>query len=234
MGDAKSNTDKTSSKLTGVKQVIKFFCLFLLVYVLLMVPWPGFGAGYSKFYRAAGTFLFGSFGRKGVVCFYPLSDGEYDVKIVFYNRDQVAPDGKMIPCGHIRHNSRLAGYIYAAFVVALILATPIPLRRRVRALFWGLILIHCFIVFKLAIWILYGFNQEPSPLIVLNKFWQQALLITVNVFVHNLTFGFIVSFIIWILVSFRREDWGGFFIQKKDLSKIESEKTTGKLKGVEA
>jgi hypothetical protein len=83
-----------------------------------------------------------------------------------------------------------------------------------RALFWGMILIHVFLVSKLAIWVLYGFNHEQISLFVLSPFWKQILSLTVNVFLQNLTFRLIVSFFIWILVTFRRKDWPGILMQK--------------------
>ena len=218
MGDAKSNTGTTGFKLIQKKQVIRFFCVFIVIYGLLMVPWPGLGAAYSKLYRAGAAFLFESFGSKGTVRFEKLIADEYDTKIVFYSRDQVGSDGKIVPVGFIHHNSRRDGYVYVAFLTALTLATPIPWRRKGWALFWGMILIHSFIVCKLAIWILYGFNKEPLSLVLLSPFWKQVLLLTIDVFVRNLTFGFIVCVFIWILVSFRREDWTRILARKKCLS----------------
>ncbi|PKL51028.1 MAG: hypothetical protein CVV39_00345 [Planctomycetes bacterium HGW-Planctomycetes-1] len=189
--------------------------MFVLIYVLVMIPWPGFGAAYSRFYRAGAAFLFELLGPKGAVRFHLINDGEYDIKIVFYDSGQARPDGKMSPVGFINHNSHREGYIYVAFLTALVLAGPISWRRKGWALLWGMILIHGFIVFKLAIWITYGFNKEPLSLLVLSPFWKRALLLTIYVFVRNLTFGFVVAIFIWILVSFRREDWSKIMMQKE-------------------
>ncbi|MDD5328118.1 MAG: hypothetical protein PHY02_09960 [Phycisphaerae bacterium] len=209
MGNAKSNIDTVHIKPISTKHIIGFFCAFVLIYVPLMVPWPGLAlaAAYSKLYRTGVAFLFESLTPEGVVRFQPLSDVENDIRIIFYNRDQTGPVDKMLPVGHIDHNSRREGYIYAAFLTALILAGPIPWRRKGWALLWGMILIHAFIVLKLAIWITYGLNKEPLSIVVLSPFWNKALLLTIQVFASNLTFGLVVSVFIWVLVSFRREDW---------------------------
>jgi len=214
MGDTKSKSSRTHSKLIDAKGVIRFFCLFLLFYGLLIAPWPGLPAAYTKSYRAAAGFLFKSFGSKGVVRFHQQTDDKSKIKILFYRRDRVYPDGQMIPLGSIGHSSRLGGYIPTAFTFALIMATPISWRRRGRALFWGMILIHVFLVSKLAIWVLYGFNHEQISLLVLSPFWKRVLSLTVNVFLRNLTFRLIVSFFIWILVTFRRKDWPRILMQK--------------------
>lgn len=207
MGDAKSNIDTSRIKLIQTKRIIGFFCVSVLIYVPLMVPWPGLATAYSRLYRTGAAFLFESLAPEGTIRFHPLNDVENDIRIIFYNRDQVGPDGNMPAVGFINHNSRRDGYIYIAFLIALVLASPIPWRRKGWALFWGMILIHGFIALKLAIWAIYGFNKEPLSLIVLSPFWQRALLLTIDVFVRNLTFGFIVCVFIWILVSFCREDW---------------------------
>jgi hypothetical protein len=136
-----------------------------------------------------------------------LHGGEEDIKIAFYGRDQAGSDGKIVPVGFICHNSRRSSYIYIAFLAALVLATLIPWRRKGWALLWGMILIHGFIVFNLAMWILYGFNKEPLCLLVLCPFWKRVLLLTLDVFVRNLTFGLVVCVFIWIFILFRREDW---------------------------
>jgi len=172
-----------------------------------MAPWPGLRSVYLEFYKAGAVLVFKSFESIGVVRLDQPTDVEYDMKIVFYDRDQAGPDGKMVPVGFIHHNSRRTGYIYVAFLTGLILATPIPWRRKGWALFWGMILIHGFIIFNLAVWVLHGFNKESLSLLALNPFWQKALLLTVHMFIRNLTFGFIVCVFIWILVSFRRRDW---------------------------
>lgn len=206
MGDPKLNNGATRFKLTQPKQVIRFLCVFVLVYGLLMSPWPSLGGAYSRIYRAGAAFLFESFGSKGVVRFEELSDEEYDTKIVFYSRDQVGSDGKMVPIGFMRHSARRSAYIYVAFLTALILATPIRWSRKGWALLWGMILVHGFIVFNMAIWIIYGFNKEPLSLFMLSPFWKRVLLLAIGVFVRNLTFGLVVCAFIWILVSFCRVD----------------------------
>jgi len=225
MGDAKSNTDARRIELIKTKHVTGFFCLFVLIYVPLMVPWPGLATAYSRLYRTGAAFLFEPLTPEGVVQFHPLSNAEDDIKIAFYKKVPEGPDGKMTTVGFIRCNSRRSGYMYIAFVTALIIATPIPFRRKGWALLWGMILIHGYIIFRLAIWIIYGFNKEPLSIIVLSPFWQRVLLLTIDVSVRNMTFGFIVCVFIWILVSFRREDWSRILIHA---SKVASHKNTSR------
>jgi len=200
-------------KPVGAGQVLRFFCLFMLVFVLLMAPWPGLRAFYSKVYRAGGAFLFGSSCSNGIVQFCKSNDLEYDVEIYIFNRDEARKTGKVV-----HYSTRYGEYMNIAFMSALILATPISCKRRTKALFWGLILINFFFVFKLAVLVIFHFSTEPVFIFVLTPFWEQVWSIIYRELVVNRTFGFIASVFIWVLVSFRREDWGRILMRGNDLS----------------
>ncbi len=190
----------------GAKQIIKFFCLFVLVYGLLMAPWPGLRTAYSRFYRASAASLFGSFGSKGIVHFRQSGNVEYDTDVLIFNRDRVKDNGGPVVV-QLGINSRYGGYMSTVFLIALVAATPIFWRRKGWAMVWGMILMHSFVSLKILISILYHFANKPLSLFVLNRFWTQVLFITDRWFNLTLTFDFVVSFVIWVLVSFRREDW---------------------------
>ena len=206
MGNTKSSSGAACVKLITPKGVIRFFCLFLLAFGLLMAPWPRLGRAYTKFYSTGAAFLFGSFGSTGIVTFEPLHDSEYDLHVTLYHRAHMDPDGDVVAI-QTRHNSRHAGYMYAAFLAALILATPIPTRRKGWALFWGMILIHGFVASQLALRLFHAFNNRPLSMFVLSTFSKRILSISHQAFAVNVTLGFVVCVFIWILVSFRRRDW---------------------------
>lgn len=219
MGNAKSRFDATCVKLITPKGIIRFCYLFLLAFGLLMAPWPRVGKAYTRFYSTGATFLFGSFGPTGIVCFEPLSDSEYDMHVTLYNRARPVPDGGVARI-QTHHNSRHAGYMYVAFLTALIMATPIPWRRKGWALFWGTILIHVLVASKLALRISHAFSNEPLSMLVLNPFYRRVLSITHQAFAINVTFGFIACVFIWILVSFRQRDWPEIVMQRKRVASV--------------
>jgi hypothetical protein len=214
MGDTKSSSDAGCVKLITPKGIIRFFCLFLLVFGVLMAPWPRLGRAYTRFYSAGAAFLFGSFGSTGVVTFEPLSDSEHELHVTLYNRTHKVPNGDGVAI-RTRHSSRHAGYMYAAFLAALILATPISLRRKTWALFLGIILIHCFIALQLALRIFFAFTNEQLSVFVLSPFSRRILSIANQAFAVNVTFGFVVCVFIWILVCFRRKDWAKIVSEKR-------------------
>jgi hypothetical protein len=171
-----------------------------------MACWPLAGRVYSRFYHAGGNFLFGSFGANGKVRFEETGDPSFDTRISLVNVGRMDANGKLkqlqCPC-----SIRRCGYIHAVFLTALIVATPVPIRRKLWALLWGLILIHCFIAAVLGIWIAFNFCGEPLYLFAMSPFWKGKLNVPFELFILNGTSGFVAAVIIWVLVTFRREDW---------------------------
>jgi hypothetical protein len=185
------------SELISAGKAIKFFCLFVFVYFLLMAVWPVLGPVYSEFYRSAGEFLFGSFGRGNVVRFSKSDNIKYDICITVFNRQNLDENGE-IQGSQFYHSIHYGDYMHIAFLTALIAATPLPLKRRGWALVWALILMHAFIALKLAIIIFSLFN------IALGK--NTELADRNIVLAEHITTGFVIAFFIWVLVSFRSKD----------------------------
>jgi hypothetical protein len=181
------------------KQAIISFFVFIFIYGLAMIPWPGLDAAYSRVYRTGSTFLSEALGTGDYVRFHPSNNIERDIKIIFFNPDQQ-------PFKAVAISSRNSGYIYMAFIAALILATPVSWKRRGLALFWGMIAMHCFLALKMAILILYVFSHAQHSPIVFGPFWKRLLFLAHQAFLNNMVFCLIVSVFIWMAVSFRRED----------------------------
>ncbi len=208
MGHKSSNDSELSGTLVAPKRVSRFLVLFLLAYGVSMAPWPGLGSAYAEFYRRGASLLFHSFGSQGIVRFESLPSHPWEINVTLHNRAHAGPDG-MIPGIQTRHDTRREGYLYMAFLGALILADPLPWRRKGRALLWGMILIHVLIASKLGLRLFHAFSQEPLALVALSPLAGRVLSAAHQAFAVNVTFGFIVSIFIWLLVSFRREDWLG-------------------------
>jgi hypothetical protein len=122
------------------KAIVGFFVWFLIVYGALMALWPVVADEYGAFFRASGAMIFGSFGSTRTVRFQTLAepDGTNDTSLTIRNR--AAPKSM-----ELHTSSRRVGYFPTVILAGLILATPVPWRRRALALLWGLLLIHGFI-----------------------------------------------------------------------------------------
>ena len=171
-----------------------------------MVCWLLVGKAYSKFYCSCGEHLFGSFGSRGIVEFCESKKEKYDIAIRLYNTDRTDKNGVMRGV-ETSQNNRQDVYMYMIFLIALIVATPISIRRKLWALLWGVILIHCFIFLRLAAYIFEQFSEESLGLFNISPSWKSAFYTLYQQFIANVNFGFVVAVFIWILVSFRREDW---------------------------
>jgi hypothetical protein len=208
MADMDRGKSSACAKTTGLfsaGKALKFFCLFVLVYGLLMAAWPATGVVYSKIYWVTGKVLFDYFRHFGIVEF-AQSDDKGEIYITAYNRYRMDRKGNMSG-GKSIHKIRYGDYMYMAFLSALVIATPVSLRRRVWALVCGLLLMQVLAITKLAIVILGLFGSEEVSILVLSPFWARIVVTSYQIVVNNLTTSFIIAFFIWILVVFRRADW---------------------------
>ena len=138
-----------------VKRVAGFFVLFLVFYGVLMAPWPGLGGAYAACFRATANLLFGSFAGQGSVRFAPAAGRgrEADAEVTFTSPRTGA-------VGRVPVASRRMGYVPTAMLIGLVLATPLPWSRKVRALLWGFLLINGFVVLRVALVLLHTFSRE--------------------------------------------------------------------------
>lgn len=190
------------------KPIVRWAVCFALIAALLLAPWPRVSGGYANLFRAAGQRMFGKFGSKGLVFFQPAeaADAFLDTRLIIGNRDQLKPGGRL-PGATIDLSTRTSGYVPVAFLIALILATPLPWRRRLRALGWGLLWVHGFIAALLALMIVYQYSNNPSiGLFQLGWFWKKTVDALYQIFVGYIGALFVVPVVIWLGVMFRRGD----------------------------
>ncbi len=184
-----------------LKRISGFFVLCLVFYALLMAPWPGVMDGYRAFFRAGGDLVFGRFGAAGSVSFKPIPAGDHakDTTLVL-TKHRVGSLERDIKSVYV-------GYRPTAFVIALVLATPLPWRRRVWALLWCLILVNVFVAFRVGIVLLNDFtNPNPLALFTLGRTWKMLLRGLVLLFYRAPEMHYIVPAFIWLVVTFRRGD----------------------------
>lgn len=190
-----------------LRRLAMFFVRLVLLYAVLVAPWPGVRQAYAVVFRAGATLLFGSFGSVGQVQFEPLADdqGGNDVRLICGNR--------RVP-GVFRQasfNSVLGGYFPTAFVTALVLATPLPWPRRWKALLWGLLLINVFVASRVTVVLLQVFDGDDAiALFSLSDFWRRVLEEVAANLILAPASHFVVPLFVWILVSLRRSDVEAF------------------------
>ncbi len=180
----------------------------MVYYGLLVAPWPGVMDGYRAFFRAGGNFLFHSFGSAGSVSFeaIPSHDHAKDTTLVL-TKQTVTPSGPRTVRGEMDIKCVYIGYRPTAFLVALVLAAPVPWPRRLWALMWGLVLVNAFVAFRVTLQLLDAFSgPNLLALFSLGRSWKITLKILVLIFFRAPEMHYIVPAFIWIMVTFRRGD----------------------------
>lgn len=179
----------------------RFCILALVIYAALLAPWPGVRPAYRAVHNAAANALFGNWSQTARVEFAPLNDRartkEKDTLVTIQVRGVATR-------GNVEISSIRNGFLPTAELVALILATPIALRRRLWALFWGLILVNGFVAVRLAAMLVYYFCYpwevrlyDPGPLMAKVIVESHELLFRAP------TCTFIVPVLIWIVIAVR-------------------------------
>ena len=193
----------------ALRPILRFAGLFVLIMGLLAIPWPGVQEMYSSALRKTGAWTMGSLGPKAVVLFYEIPiqrSSSVDISMNVGDRTMVRKNGTL-PTVNQTFSSRYIAYLPTAFLMALILATPLPWRRRLWSFLIGFVLIHLFIAAEIFLMILYLFNHtEWLSLFKLGSFGVKILDALWNIFIYQIAARFFIPVMIWILVSFRAGD----------------------------
>lgn len=184
-----------------------FILRIAVIFGLLIIPWPGFRDAYgdysrwivnSVFGRDHGDFLIHAEAHQRVRGLATM-----DSQIVMANTTLIS-DCKC-PADYLGFDSRAICWLPTALTIALILATPIPWRRRLASMLIGILLIHLYI---LAVFAIYIWNQSTTiGVITLPPFAKLITDALEYTFVTQIGPGFAVPILIWILVTFRQKDF---------------------------
>ena len=185
----------------------KFLVRFALVYVLLLLPWPGLRETYSAYFRVLGSMVFSTENERCEVSFEIPEQNlprPRDTRIVIVNKALMNYDGSG-PVRNLDFDAHAVGWRPIALLAALIFATPLPLGRRIRALAFGTLGIHAFLIVFLAVGIWIEANELPLAFFVpVTPFWKAVATGVGTVMVAQM--GLFIPVLVWILVTFRRAE----------------------------
>lgn len=206
------------------------FCIAAIVVCVILIPrWPGIESGYAYLFRAGGNLLFSETfwcWTEGEVHFIDLRDpdqagaieravgapvgegfsptraeGAKDTLMILINRRLGGSDG-------LRTSSREGGYIPTALIIVLVLATPLPWRRRLWTLLWGWVLVQLFIVLRLTVTLSEGFSGvKDHTLFHPSEFWGGILSNVQNVLCDDPFVSWVFPVFVWFLVALRSRIW---------------------------
>lgn len=163
----------------GPRALAGFAGRLLLVYGVLVAPWPGLPEAYARAYCAAATALGSALPLASELSMHPLSAlppshrdalelapgrraEEYDAYIAVRGR---AGKPRLYPW-----STRYFPYLATAALVALVVATPLPWRRRAGALALGLALVHLLLAAQLGAALVLYFGRVPQAVTTAARF----------------------------------------------------------------
>lgn len=180
---------------------MKFFAVAMVIYGVFVLCWPLVGAAYASAYRVAASKVLGTFDGDTVEFRPSAKQPNMDTEIVAGRRG-VRMGGRTYHC------TRVVGYLMTAEFVALALATPVSLRRRVRVLVFGLAAVHLFIVFRLVVIIVWLYSTPDAPFTKYDFGSTGRDIVTwlVAAVASSLNASFFAPLAIWGALAFRRDE----------------------------
>ncbi len=118
--------------------------VFVVLYILLMLPWPGWQGAYTVYFKrmVSSVLTMQSYERQLSFDLSAESDGR--LRIVILNPKLLAADGSG-PVRNVDFNVMHLGWQPVALLMALVMATPAAVMRKLSRLAWGLALVHVFV-----------------------------------------------------------------------------------------
>ena len=187
-----------------LRSVLVFFLVAVAVYAaIVLFPWSGPREAYRSLFIGSIHGVYGRFGSDGLVRCEKLDiDAMEDVTIYLGKRI-----GTRIGEVPVAVSTARLGYAPLAFLIALVVATPIAWRRKWRSLAWGLVLVETFVVFRSGLLIIYWYGS-PGPVRIYTPGAVSGWIIGTSYELLALAPGasFLVPTLIWAAVSWRTED----------------------------
>ena len=126
-------SNESKGHMKNLKIIARFFVVFLVTYLLLLARQTGLDIKYEQFFRSLGNSLYGNFGKEGVLMFRDERGEKFDTRLYLSKKSLLQKDNnykaEIFPL-----NTRQIGYVSTAFLISLIIATPLTWKRKIFAL----------------------------------------------------------------------------------------------------
>ncbi|MFA7345938.1 MAG: hypothetical protein WC003_16685 [Terrimicrobiaceae bacterium] len=190
----------------SAKSILRFLGVFAVIFTVLMLPWLGLAEGYMAVFRTVGTWCFSRDEDRREVAFLESPDKSARptyARIEIANRERLKPDGSGL-VRNVDFDVRGLGWKPTALLIALVLASPLPWKRRLAALCWGLFWVQAVMMGLLA-YIIWNQSSEVG-LITMSPFWKTIASAWQHHFIAQFSLAAPVA--VWLLVTFRTGDLG--------------------------
>lgn len=175
----------------------------LVLFALSMIRWAPLERVYGAFFRAQGELFLGIDTETHRIDFEALRPPEIND-----TRIRIGRTGERTAL-RVDCRSRLLGYQPMAVFLALLLATPMPMRRKLRALLLGGLLVSAYVLFRIELLILKGWTEHVKHCTAVHsgflksEAWWHALDNVTAIFVLETSVYILIPTVIWGIVAFR-------------------------------
>lgn len=187
------------------KPVLIFFIKAAIIYIILALPFSFYDEMYGKFYRKCASGMFSTFHGNGLARFVEGNEKAV-TRVNVGNSEQIKSNGTLeTTFGYL--NIRFLAYLPTILLIALILASPVNWKRKLLALVIGLLLLTVFIMFLQWLHLMYlSIRATWLNLIDFSESKKNTLNQAYKYLVEMPGFSRFLVVLIWLLVTFRKED----------------------------
>jgi hypothetical protein len=187
------------------KTGVRIIAIFSVCYILLLIPQTGFQSRYDKFLCNIGNVFFHEFGKEGIVQMSPQK-GKDDISLLL-SKTSLVVSGTITSGQKFDKSSDLIGFFYTAFLIALIIATPVGWKRKSIALFFGFVLITLFALIKLRIIILNCYVITPSLGLYQDAAEKESISFWYRKISAQMPLGYSLVIILWLGLCMGKKEW---------------------------
>ncbi len=199
--------------------LLRMALIFGLCYggFLIIGQVAGLSKGYRSVIRNLSTRIFQENWSNGIVQFREPGDqfGKgLETAIDMVNREEnarAAASGTSVKAVTVYFSIHNWGYLLGSFLLSLIIASPVPIKRKLWAAGISLVFFHIYLMARIWLKLEWEIDAHPELAILdISDFWSSTLDALNVVFVQNIVVSFLTVTFIWALVTFRKDDWGAF------------------------
>jgi hypothetical protein len=186
-----------------------FVVRLLLIYTLMILPWPGLEQGYAALYRSGSNLVARALGLGHHVSLHPLNEedragfrGRADARALALDDTRIVfrAGGQQLT---VLHSTWYSGYIPTALLIALMLATPLSWPHRLLSLLWGLLIVDAYLALRMGATFIAGGAYDPLHWLPAPELRRSALS-AIAVTGPGSGLWYVVPLLTWILLVHRR------------------------------
>lgn len=211
--DKMGNSELKERKKFSINPMLSFSIIFIVLNIIFFMPNPAIQYSYTNNFKN----IIQNYTKKYInsnkenkkaflVKIIEEKKNKWILEITFVNWGMMNKEG-LCPTNIYKLSVYDFCYVPTMFLISLILASPIRIRRKIFSLIIGLIVIHLFIIFRLLINIFD--NYDPNfDLISMSNFFRDFFHNANNIINKNTNVGatIVIVIIIWLSVTFNLKD----------------------------